>query len=66
MEEMDAGSAAALYAGSVLIRKTFEAVAQRSVSSLFTRLHTHFRGQHQVPTTAHVYPWILCVFAVLY
>ncbi|KAH9571302.1 hypothetical protein CY35_02G088200 [Sphagnum magellanicum] len=45
---MDAGSAAALYAGSVLIRKTFEAVAQRSVSSLFTRLHTRFRGQHQL------------------
>lgn len=42
---MEVGSAAALYAGSVLVKKTFEAVAQRSISSLFTRLHVRFRGQ---------------------
>ncbi|XP_024362912.1 uncharacterized protein [Physcomitrium patens] len=42
---MDVGSAAALYAGSVLVKKTFEAVAQRSLSSLFTRLNVRFRGQ---------------------
>ncbi|KAG0624091.1 hypothetical protein M758_3G223400 [Ceratodon purpureus] len=42
---MEVGSAAALYAGSVLVKKTFEAVAQRSLSSLFTRLHVRFRGQ---------------------
>lgn len=45
---MDAGSAAALYAGSIVLRKTFEAVAQRSVSSIFSSLHARFRGQHQV------------------
>lgn len=45
---MDVGSAAALYAGSVLVKKTFEAVAQRSLSSLFTRLHVRFRGPSQV------------------
>ncbi|KAJ7530796.1 hypothetical protein O6H91_14G019700 [Diphasiastrum complanatum] len=45
---MDAGSAAAFYAGTVLLRKTFEAVAQRSVSSLFSRLHSRFRGQSQL------------------
>jgi hypothetical protein len=43
--EMDVGSAAALYAGSVLVKKTFEVVAQRSLSSLFTRLNVRFRGQ---------------------
>lgn len=42
---MDVGSAAALYAGSVLVKKTFEVVAQRSLSSLFTRLNVRFRGQ---------------------
>lgn len=45
---MDAGSAAALYAGSIVLRKTFEAVAQRSVSSIFSSLHARFRGQHQL------------------
>lgn len=45
---MDVGSAAALYAGSVLVKKTFEAVAQRSLSSLFTRLHVRFRGPSQL------------------
>lgn len=45
---MDVGSAAALYAGSVLVKKTFEAVAQRSLSSLFTRLHVRFRGQIEI------------------
>ncbi|XP_024521296.1 uncharacterized protein LOC112342911 [Selaginella moellendorffii] len=40
--------AAALYAGTVLLRKTFEALAQRSVTSLFTRLHSRFSGQHRI------------------
>ncbi|KAJ7242813.1 hypothetical protein O6H91_Y434700 [Diphasiastrum complanatum] len=51
---MDAGSAAAFYAGTVLLRKTFEAVAQRSVSSLFSRLHSRFRGQSQLQSLQKV------------
>lgn len=47
---MDAGSAAALYAGSIVLRKTFEAVAQRSLSSIFSSLHARFRGQDQLQT----------------
>ncbi|KAH7285238.1 hypothetical protein KP509_33G018400 [Ceratopteris richardii] len=45
---MDVGSAAALYAGSIVLRKTFEAVAQKSLSSIFNSLHARFRGQDQL------------------